>query len=50
MAIDYALVLDIINASDDPADALHAFVSQEREHAAHSVDPPCRCRCARVRP
>jgi len=33
--IDYALVLDIINSSDDPPEALRALVAQEREHAAH---------------
>lgn len=37
MAADYSLILAIINASEDPADALAAFVAQEREDAAHKA-------------
>lgn len=35
--IDYGLVLEIVNASDDPPRALEAFVAQEREAAAHEA-------------
>lgn len=35
--IDYKLVLEIVNASDDPPRALEAFVLQEREVAAHEA-------------
>lgn len=43
MSIDYALVLRIVNASDDPPEALKAFVLQEREYAASLVTggQPC---------
>jgi hypothetical protein len=37
MAANYELILEIINASDDPAEALRAFVDQEREHAAYEA-------------
>jgi hypothetical protein len=35
--IDYAKVLRIINASDEPAEALSAFVAQERENAVFTA-------------
>lgn len=35
MAADYALILRIINASDDPPEALRALIAQEREHASY---------------
>lgn len=37
--IDYALVLDIITRSEHPAEALKAFVMQEREDAAYKARP-----------
>lgn len=37
MGIDYAQVLAIINASDDPVRAFIAFIDQEREVAAFNA-------------
>lgn len=36
MNIDYSLVLSIINASEDPASTLRAYVEQEREAASRA--------------